>query len=151
MGDGGIVGAHAFRGLRLNTDLVRSNSQQFRKMLANAASMRTDLRLRKDQRGIKVGDLVACIFHPAQRFFQKHRRVGALPSRFRRREQCSDVWSSNASQQRVSDGMQQDVPIGMTAEPLGIVERNAANLQGDSSFELVRVPSVADTEGGYIL
>ncbi len=108
--------------------------------------MGPDLRVREDQRRIHIRYCVSSRFDPAQRFFEEYGRISALPSRVGRRKQRSDIGCSNGPEQRIGDGVKQDVTVGVTAQTFGMFEVDSADLERNSSLELVRVPTIADAE-----
>src|SRR6476659_6870586 len=113
-------------------------------MSADRCRVRPDLGLAQDQRRIEIRDAVSSLAHSCQRFLQKHSGIGSLPLRIRRWKERTDIRSRKCAEQRVSDGVQQDVAIGVASQALGVLECNATNLQGNTAFELMRVPAITN-------
>src|SRR5581483_3913388 len=68
----------------------------------------------------------------------------AFPLRIRGREQGPDIRRGYGAQQRVGDGVQQNIAIRVPAETPGVIEDYPADLQRNSPLELVRVPAITD-------
>ena len=70
--------------------------------------------------------------------------VGVLPAWIAWREKGPDVARGDGAQQRVSNGVQQHVAVGVPGQALGMVEQHAANAQRYARFERMRVPAKSD-------
>jgi len=144
MRDGRSVKIEPLWSLRLQPNTITLNAEQLRHPRANRCSVRTDLRSRQDQARIEVGDRVSGVVHSLQRLPQKDHGVGAFPLRVRGRKQRSNVWRRNGSEQRVGNGVKQDVSIGVTAESMVVLESNAPDLQWNARAEFVGVKAVSN-------
>src|SRR5262249_55246173 len=89
--------------------------------------------------------------YPLQGFFQKDRRVGAFPLWIRRRKQRAYVGSTNRAEQRIGDGVQENVSVGVAAESLVVMDRHASDLERHAGHELVGVPAESDAVGRFHL
>src|SRR5260370_41767062 len=143
MGQCRVFRVQSLRGFGLQPNTVRGNAQQLSEANANHASMRADLRRRQDQTGIHVGDGISSLTHAFQGLAEKDYRVRILPLRVGWGKQRSDIGCGHGSEQRVSDGVEQDIPIGVSAKSQAMGELDAANFQRNSGTELVGVESVA--------
>ncbi len=107
--------------------------------------MRSNFWRGEDQGGVQVGDVVAAVPHPLERFAEKDDGIRALPPGVRRREQSSDIRRSDGAEQRVCYCVQQHVTIRVPAEAFVVRQRDAADPQRNPRAELVRVKSVANS------
>src|SRR5208282_2480613 len=127
-----------------DADTVRRNSTQLGDAFANRFCVRADFWGGEDQRGIQVHQCVARGLDALQRLLQKYGGVGVFPLRVGRRKQRSDVGAGDGAEQRVGDGVQQDVAVGMAAEALRVWQSHATDFEWNAGLEFVRVPAVAD-------
>jgi hypothetical protein len=144
MGDGGVVGAHAFRSLCFDPDLRRVDAQQPGDMLLDFLGVGTDLRRGQNQGAVNVPHDVARCFDLLHRLAHEQGRVSALPFRIARRKIRSDVSRGNGPEQRVGQGVKQHISVGMAGKPAMVWNQDAADFQRDAGLELVRVPAEAD-------
>ena len=79
MGDCCVIRAHTLRGLGLHANLSRLDAEQPGHMSLDLPGMGADLGRSQDERGVHVGDGVACAPHLAQGFLKKDGGIGALP------------------------------------------------------------------------
>ena len=70
--------------------------------------------------------------------------VGVFPARIAGREEAADVAGGHGTQQRVGDGVEQHVAVGVAGQALRVVQRHAADAQGHAGLELVRVIAKTD-------
>lgn len=113
---GRVFRPHPFRSFRFHANLISGNAQQFRDALADCLRMWTNLRLRKNQSGIHVGNSVSRSLDSTKCLLKKHGGVGAFPTRIGRRKKCANVGCANPAEQSVGDGVEQYVSIRMTAQ-----------------------------------
>src|SRR3982074_1500783 len=97
----GVVGAHSFRRFCFDPNTVGGNSAQLGNLFANRVRVRADFWSGEDQRGIQVYEVVARGLDALQRLAQKYSGVGIFPLRVGRREQRSNVGTSDSAEQRV--------------------------------------------------
>src|ERR1700730_7299126 len=97
----------------------------------------------QNQAGIDIGDGVTGLAHALQSFTQEDDRIRALPSRIRRRKQRADIRGGDCPEQSVGDGVQQDIPVGVSAQALVMGKRDPANLQRNPGTKFVGVEDVA--------
>ena len=60
---------------------------------------------------------------------EKDGRVGVFPARIAGREEAADIAGGDGAQQRVGNGVQQHVAVGVAGQALGVVKRQSANAQ----------------------
>src|ERR1700678_747670 len=144
VGDSGVVGAHALGSFGLNPYLRRLDAQQGGDVLLNGGGVRSDLWSGENESAIDVADLVAGLVDQLQRLLDEDGRICAFPLGIAGREIGSDVAGGNGAEQRVGDGMQQDVTIRMTGKSSVMRDGETADFERDAVFELVGVPTVAD-------
>ena len=82
--------------------------------------------------------------HALQRLAQKDDRIRAFPLRVGRRKQRANIGRGDGPEQRVGNGMQQHVAVGVPAQSLVMRQRDAANLQRNARTKFVRIKAVAD-------
>ena len=99
-----------------------------------------------DHGAVDVADLPAVFLHPAQRRGQQDRRICAPKLRIGVGEMGTDVAERRRPQQRVGDGMQQDVRIRMAQQAMGVRYLDTAQDQFAAGDQCVHVPAFADTE-----
>jgi hypothetical protein len=145
VGDGGIVRSHALGSFGLDSDRVRGQCCQLRYARADRCSVWADLGGCQNQSGVEVDDFISRGPHALQGFFEKERRVGAFPARVGGGEQRADIGRGDCPEQGVGDCMKQDVAIGVASEALIVRKSDAADLERDAAFELVRVPAKSDS------
>ena len=137
MGDGGVVGAHAFRGLGFNVYLLDSDIQQLGNIVADGPGVGHDFWFGEDQRAVDVADHIAGIGDALHGLLKKHGRVGAFPLRIAGREVGADVTGSDGSEQGVGNGVQQDVAVGVAGEAAVMRQGDAADFERNAGRELV--------------
>ena len=115
MSDGGVVQIQAFGGFCFEADAIGGDAEQLGDTGADRRGVRSDLRSGEDEAGVEVSDGVAGIVHASQGFAQEDDRIRAFPSGVRRREKRADVGRGHGTEQRVGDGVQQDVAVGVAA------------------------------------
>ena len=145
MRNDGIGEVETFRCLGLKSHAFRGDAEQFGHAPPDRGRVRSDLRCYQNQAAIKIADVVSLSPCSRKRFVQKDDGIRSLPSRVRGWEQSTDVGCSDRTQQRVRDGMQQDVSIGVAAQALIVRQHDAPDLQWNSGEEFVGVESVADS------
>src|SRR5207237_6563422 len=101
------------------------------------SSVRADLWAGKNQRGIHICNFVTSDSYAPQSFREEQGGVCSLPARVSRREQCADIRRIQGPQQSVSDGVQQDIAIGVSAEAFGMRDFHAANFQRYTALEFM--------------
>jgi hypothetical protein len=89
--------------------------------------------------------LIACGCYALQRLAKKYGGVCAFfHCAIGRRKERSNVGACDGAEQRVGDGVQQDVAVRMAAETLVVLQMDAPDLERNSGLELVRVVTLAD-------
>ena len=139
-----ILQIQALRGLRLQPHAIVIHSQQLGNVLSNLRRVRTNLRRSQNQTGIQIRYAITRVPHPLQRLAQKNHRVRAFPLRIRRRKQSPNIRSRNRTQQRIRNGMQQNVAIRMPAQPAIMRQRNSADPQRNPCPKFMRVKPIAN-------
>ncbi len=99
----------------------------------------------KNKRGIHIHDAKSGVLQLFDGEVEKDGGVGVFPARIARREEAADVAGGHGAQQRVGDGVQQHVAIGVTGKALGMVQCHAADAQRYARLECVRVPAKSDS------
>jgi hypothetical protein len=108
--------------------------------------MRPNLRRSQNQAGVQVGHAVTRVPHPFQRLAQKYHRIRAFPLRVRRWKQRPNIRRRNRPQQRISDGMQQNITIGMPTQPPIMRDRDPANPQRNPGKKLMRIKPIPNSQ-----
>ena len=137
MSDGSVVCPHTLGSFGFDADTLGGDVKQSRYAGPNCQSMRAYLRSRKDQRGIYVGYREARLLRPPESLLEKDCRVRALPLRVLRRKQRADIRCRDRAKQGVGQSVQQDVSIRMAAQSLRVRQCHPADLEWDTSLELV--------------
>jgi len=113
VGDGGVLGAHAFRGFCLNSNPRDLDAQELGNMLLDGPGVWTDFRGGQDQGAINIPDDIARLLDLFHRLAHEDSRVSALPLGIAWRKICPYVAGGDRAKQGVGQGMQQHVSIGM--------------------------------------
>ena len=106
--------------------------------------MGTDFGSEKDEGGIQVDDCVTCGFYAGEGFLKKDGGVGILPLRVGGWKERADVGAGDGSEERVGDGVEENVAVGMASETVSVGQGDAADSERDGGLEFVGVPTVAD-------
>jgi hypothetical protein len=102
--------------------------------------------LDEDQRRVEIDDAVAGVLDLFEGQVEEDRRVGVFPARVAGREEAADVPGRDGAEQRVGDGVQQHVAVGVAGEALGMLDVEAADAQGHSGGECVGIPAATDSQ-----
>lgn len=135
--DGSVVGTHAFRRLGFDTNRVGLNVQQAGDSALDLGRVWTNPGLGQDERGIYVSDDVSGLGDALHGFRDEQRRVCTFPFGIGGRKESANITGGNGTEQRIGQGVQQHVAIGMPAQSFRMGEHDATNLQGDPALKLV--------------
>ena len=111
--------------------------QQVGDTLAQFGGDGTDLGRGQDQRGVDVDDAVAGVLNLFQGKVEKDGGVGVLPAWIAGREEAADVAGGDCAEQRVGNGVQQHVAVGVAGEAFGMIDCQAADLERHAGLECV--------------
>src|SRR5580658_5320411 len=106
-------------------------------MLAKFGGDRGDLGRGQDQRGVYVYDAIADVLNFFESQVEKDGGVGVLPTRIARREEAADVAGGNSAEERVGNGVQQHVAVGVAGQAFGMIDGQAADLEWHARLECV--------------
>ena len=84
--------------------------------------------------------------HPADGFFNKNARVGALPLRVVVGKKLADVFEAQAAEDRIGHGVVDHVAVGMRGAAAVVLQAFAADDQRQVGLETVQIKSVADAK-----
>ena len=132
---GYMVEAEAFGRLRFDAHLAGFDSQQPGHAFAEFAGDGDNLRLGHDEHGVDVDDLETRGRDLFQRGLQEDAGGRALPAWIAGREEGADIAGGDRAQQRIGDGVQEDVAVGVAGEALGVRDGQAANHQRHAGLE----------------
>ena len=137
MCNGCVFRAYTLGGLGFDSYAVGWNVEQFGHTRADLVRVRSDLRRGENQRRVYVSDLKSRRCHTSKGLGQKYRRVGAFPSRIRRRKQSADIGPGNGAEQRVRNGVKQNITVRMSTESFWMGNLHSSDSEGNARFEFV--------------
>src|ERR1700756_2852586 len=144
MRDSRSIQIESLGSLRLQPNAITVNPEQLRHPRANHCRVRADLWSGQNEAGVDVGNAVSGFVYSLQRLTQKDYRVGAFPLRIRGWKQRSNIRRCDRPQQRVGNGVQQHVTIGVTTESLVVLESNPPDLQRNAGAEFMGVEAISN-------
>jgi hypothetical protein len=115
-------GVHTFIGLGFQVDLRCVNAEGLRQYLAHRREMRTELWPFGDHDRVYIVDLPVMHIEKLPDVIEELQTRGAFPRGVCVREVRADIAQACRAQQRVADGMRQNVAIGMADGPF--IERD---------------------------
>ena len=118
VGDGGVVGPHAFGSFGFDADARGLDTKQAGNALLNSEGVRGDSRRGQNQRGVNVADAVAGFVDQAQRLTKEDGGIGALPLGIAGREVSADVAAAMAPRRASVRACSRTSPSEWPARPL---------------------------------
>ena len=106
--------------------------------------MRRDLRLLCNERGVDVDDAPLAKLHLPRRLLEKSFTRLIFPARIGVRKKVPDVRLAQRAQQRVADGVHQNVGVRVTVESLGVRDFDAAENELPPRDQLMNIVTDAD-------
>ncbi len=136
--------AQSFTGRRLDGDLVRRSAQGGGDVAAHLVHVRSDLRRLQDHRRVHIEQGEPVLDKKITDVSQQEEARDSLETGVGIGEMFADVAQGGGPQQRVGDGMHQDVRIRMPVQPLRMGDINATQDQFPSFPEPMDVVPEAD-------
>lgn len=94
--------------------------------------------------GVHIDDAVAGVLNFFEGEVEEDGGIGVFPARVAGRKETADVAGGDGAEQGVGDGVQEHVAVGVSGESFGVGDGEAADFEGHSGLECVRVPAVAN-------
>ena len=110
--------------------------------------MGADLGRLADQGKVDIGDGITGRAHEADHVFEKLPRTRAAPLRIAGREVSADIPVPDRAKHGVGDGVERNISVGMTGQPLVMRDLHSAQPQFFARFETVNVETLSDAESG---
>ena len=101
-----------------------------------------------DQGHVDIGDAAAARAHQPRRMLDEEAGGGAPPLRIGGREMRADIAGAAGGEQRVGQGMQRDIGVGMSGQSLVVRDRDAAQRHMVARLEGMDVVAVAGAHVG---
>ena len=134
-----MVQVQALGSFGLDAHLVNVDAEQVGHPGAHFFGYGPDLWGIQDQGCIDVHDAVAGVLQFLHGEVQEDGGVSIFPARIAGRKEAADIARSHCAEQRVGNGVQQHVAIGVAGQPFRVLEGQPANAQGYVRLECVRV------------
>lgn len=115
VGDGGIFQFESFGRFCFQAYAIVVHMEQLRHAGSDDGGVGADLGRGQNQAGIKVGHAVTRALHALERFAQEDDGIRAFPFWIRWRKQRTDIGRGDRPEQRVGNGVQQDIAVRVPA------------------------------------
>ena len=108
--------------------------------------MRCQTRRLRHHGAVDVANLKALRPHAPRRFGQQHDRVGTAKRGVGVRKMRANIAQRRRAQQRIGDGVQQHIGIGMAQQAGAVGDTHTAQHQRAPGHQCVNVPAFANSE-----
>ena len=140
--------AELFRGRRLDRNTTGRQPADFRDPGTHGLPVRADLRRLADERQVDMGDLAATRYDGIDSLFQEEIGRRALPLRIGGREVAADVSVGKRAENRVGDGVEADIGVGMAGKRPLMRDLDAAKRHRAAIREGMHIKAAADADVG---
>ena len=140
-GDGFAVAnrVDAFVGFGFEVNSFRGKAQRFGEHFAHLGEMRAKLRALKDHNGVDVLDGKVPFVKKFANVFEKVKAVRAFPLGIAIREMRANIAEAGGTEERIANGVREDVAIGMPDRPFAEGNYDAADDEIAASGEAMQV------------
>src|SRR6185437_9970071 len=135
-----------FGGGRLDANAGRCNAENLRNACDHCRALRADARCLADDRHIDMDDAAARLTHEIGGMTEKEMRGRVAPACIARREMHADVAGAERAQNRIGQGMQPDIGVGMADEALAMRELQPAQPEVIAGPEGMDIETLAGAE-----
>ena len=135
--------AEAFGGGSFDRDPAGIGPKQSGKTLPHGLGVWGDFGALADQGDVGIGQDAVSGGDAIRRVGQESGAIGVLPGGFRRREMAADITLGEGAVNRVAQGMDAHIGIGVAGEPLIMGDLDATEKQGPACFQRVHVETDA--------
>jgi hypothetical protein len=142
MGGDGFAAANgvdAFVGFGFEVNSFRGKAQRFGEHFAHLGEMRAKLRALKDHNGVDVLDGKVPFVKKLANVFEKVKAVRAFPLGIAIWEMRANVAEAGGAEERIANGVREDVAVGMPDRPFAEGNYDAADDEIAASGEAMQV------------
>ena len=137
-------GAEFFSGFGLHIHLTHGQAQGLGDALAHEGNVRCHARGLGHDGRVDVANLIARLRQALAHVAQQHQRVGPPVLGIGVGEMAANVAQGRCTEQRIDDGMQQHIGIGVAEQTMGVLNHHPTHHQGPTGHQGMHVPALTD-------